>query len=446
MKILFIIPNTSAYIHVFPQNIAYLVSVCRQAGHQVDIYNQDIHKWPDSHLTMVLDKKQFDVVGVGACGGYYQYKRIKEISKAVNASVNRKSFDYVVGGHLFAPDPMYFIKEFGIDHVFIGESDITFPKFLSGAIPGPVIEQEIVEDLDTIPWPAYDLFPMYYYRLVTANHKGNDDFVAYVLSARGCKFKCNFCYRMTPGYRTRKPFNVMQEIEFLQRKYRINYINFNEELLTGSEERIYEMCDAIEKSGLKFKWACDGRLNFITPKSLKRMKDCGCVFINFGIEAFDDTVLKNMNKALTTKIVTKGVEMTINAGITPGLNIIWGNIGDNLDTLDKGVKFITKYSDGTQMRTIRYVTGYPGTPMFEYAQKKGLVKDLADFYENKHKNSDLMSYNLMDISREEANKALCKANKILIDDYFSKQKNIYFKQTDDLYMNENVNFRGYRST
>src|SRR3990170_562092 len=115
----------------------------------------------------------------------------------------------------------------------------------------------------------------------------------------------------------------------------------------------------------------------------------------------DDQVLKNMQKALTTKLIIKGIEATLSAGISPGLNILFGNIGDNKETLNKGVEFLLKYDDGAQLRTIRPVTPYPGSPLYYYAMEKDLLRDCEDFYENKHVNSDLVAINFTDLSDDE---------------------------------------------
>ena len=125
------------------------------------------------------------------------------------------------------------------------------------------------------------------------------------------------------------------------------------------------------------------------------MKDAGCVFINYGIECMDDKILLNMHKNLTTKQIVEGIEHTLRAGISPGYNIIFGNIGENKDTLEKGVDFLLKYDDHSQLRTIRPVTPYPGCELYYYAIEKGLLKDCEDFYGNKHVNSDLLSLNFI---------------------------------------------------
>ncbi|GKT28733.1 radical SAM protein, partial [Aduncisulcus paluster] len=93
-----------------------------------------------------------------------------------------------------------------------------------------------------------------------------------------------------------------------------------------------------------------------------------------------------MKKALTRDMIIKGVEATLEAGISPGLNIIYGNINEPIEAIDDAVDFLLKYDDHAQLRTIRPVTAYPGTPLFEYALENGLVKDTEDFYENLHVN------------------------------------------------------------
>ena len=153
-----------------------------------------------------------------------------------------------------------------------------------------------------------------------------------------------------------------------------------------------------------------------------------------------------MKKALTTQQITKGIEATLEAGISPGFNIIFGNIGESKETLNKGVEFLLKYDDGAQMRTIRPVTPYPGSPLYYYAIEKGLLKDCEDFYENKHTNSDLLAINFTDMSDEEFHQCLLEANTRLFTNYFQKRQVLMAKQARKLYMEKDSNFRGFRQT
>ncbi len=462
MKVLFVVYDNESYISWFPQGIAYLASAIKKAGHEAVIYNQDVYHFPEEHLTDYLNRNHFDAVVVSVVGGYYQYRKLLKISEAINNSTNRPLF--LIGGHGPAPEPEYFLKKTGADIVGIGEGERTIVEileyaegkrplesikgiaYINNGILVKTPERELIKDLDSIPFPSYELFPMEHYVLLRAPNIGHTERAIPILSGRGCTFKCNFCYRLDKGYRPRSVEGIIEEIRLLQKDYRVSYFLFSDELLMASEKRTVEICEGFLKAGLKIKWSCNGRLNYAKPEILKVMKKAGCVFINYGIEAVDDIVLKNMNKHLTVKQIIEGVENTLKVGISPGLNIIWGNIGDSIETLVKDVRFLLKYDDQAQLRTIRPVTPYPGSPLYYYAIEKGLLNGVEDFYENKHTNSDLLTVNFTDLSDEKFYKALRLANRILVKNYFRKVQKRYFDSIDDLYLNRTTNFRGFRHT
>ena len=459
-KILLVVYDNESYMHYFPIGLAYIAAVLKKEGYEVTIYSQDKEHYPDEHLTWYLDNNHFDMVGIGVIGGYYQYRKLLSVSEAINRAKNRPFF--VIGGHGPSPEPEYFLNKTGADAVVIGEGEMTMIEIVRALEEGrslngilgvafrendKIIVNErrpLIKDIDTIPWPAYELFPIEYYRLMREPHTSSTDFLLPMLSGRGCIFKCNFCYRMDKGFRPRSTASIVEEIKFIQMKYRITYIEFGDELLMSSNKRTTELCEAFIKANLKIKWFCNGRLNFAEPDVLAMMKRAGCVFINYGIEAMDDQILKNMRKSLTTEMIIRGIEATLAVGISPGFNIMFGNIGENRETLNKGIEFLLKYDDGAQRRTIRPLTPYPGSPLYYYAIEKGLLKDCADFYENRHLNSDLLSVNFTDLSDDEFHSALLEANTRLLINYYQKQLASTLEQVKELYLKRNINFRGFR--
>jgi len=460
MKILLITYDNESFVQWFPQSSAYLAGMLLKHGYEVKIYEQDVHHYPDEHLTQYLDDNKFDMVGLSFIGGYYEYEKALNISQAINNSKQRPF--YVLGGFGPSPDPDYFIKKMGADAIVMGEGELTLidllehikeEKSFSDVLGLAYLEDNqikinpsrpLIEDVDSIPMPAYHLFNVEHYRLSRMPNCTNMDFVMPVLSGRGCTFTCNFCYRMDKGFRGRSNESILEEVKFLQDTYRVTYIAFSDELLMSSIGRTMDLCRAIIDSGLKFKWYCNGRLNYAKPKVLKLMKEAGCVFVNYGIESFDNDILKVMDKVLTTKQVEVGIQATLDIGISPGFNIIFGNIGETKEILMKGVDFLLKYDDGSQMRTIRPVTPYPGSPLFHHAIKEGLLKDTADFYENKHTNSDLMTCNFTPHSDEEFYQAISEANELLLNNYQEKEKESMKQALDELYIGQNTSFRGFR--
>jgi anaerobic magnesium-protoporphyrin IX monomethyl ester cyclase len=463
MRALLVVHDNESYIGHFPFALSYIASILRREGIDVEIWSQDLHHWSDEKLTKYLDKEKFDIVGISMVAGYYEYRKLKSLSKAINLSKNRPVF--ILGGHGPAADAEFFLKKMQADIVVIGEGEETIIEIIQALnskkslknIAGIAYRvdktvmvnqrRKLIADIDSIPFPAYDLFPIFYYRLLrTSSLDGNTDFRMPMLSGRGCTFECNFCFRLDKGFRPRQPESIIEEIKFLQANYSITHIAFGDELLMSSEKRTEDLCNAFLKAKLNVSWSCNGRLNYAKAWLLRLMKRSGCTRINYGVECFDDLCLRRMNKCLTVKQIVSGVEATFASGISPILNIIFGNIGENLNTLQKGVDFLLKYSDCVEMRTIRPVTPYPGSPLFTIAVEKGLLKDTEDFYENKHINSDLLTVNFTDLSDDEFYAALCKANKVLIKNTYKNKEKELMKRTEELYYKRNANFRGFRQT
>ncbi|MDD5269595.1 MAG: radical SAM protein [Candidatus Omnitrophica bacterium] len=462
MRILLVSYDNGSYVHFFPQGLGYIAAALKKEGHQVAIYSQDYNHYPDEHLTSHLDRNSYDIVGVSIIAGYYQYRKLLKISDAINKSKNRPF--YILGGHGPSPEPEYFLRKTSADAAVIGEGEATINELVSaiggrkplGGIKGIAFRsgdtvtvnerRPLIEDVDNLPMPEYGLFPMGYYRMLRMPHAQSNDLVMPLLSGRGCTFECTFCYRMDKGFRPRSSESIIDEIKFLKEQYGVTYIAFSDELLMSSVERTVMLCESFIKKDLGIKWWCNGRLNYARPEVLGLMKRSGCVFINYGIEAMDNHVLKMMKKGLTTDMIIKGIEATLKAEISPGLNIMFGNIGDNKDTMGKAVEFLLKYDDHAQLRTIRPVTPYPGSPLYYYAIEKGLLKDCADFYENKHVNSDLPSVNFTDLSEQEYLGCLLDANKRLIKEYYGRKLSDSMDQVNKLYLEKDANFRGFRQT
>lgn len=111
-----------------------------------------------------------------------------------------------------------------------------------------------------------------------------------------------------------------------------------------------------------------------------------------------------------------------------------------------GIEFLLKYDNHSQLRTIRPVTPYPGSPLYYYALEQGLLKDCADFYEHKHVNSDLLSVNFTALSDEEFHRLLYEANGKLLANYFSAQMKKAQETLHKLYLEKDSSFRGFRQT
>ena len=461
MKILFVIYDNGSQTNDFPLGVAYLCSFLIKNGYKdITIYNQDIYHFPDEHLTDFLNNNHFDIVGIGIIGGYYQYKKLKLVCAAINKSKDRPIL--IIGGYGPAPEPQFFMEKTNADFCVIGEGELPLLDLLNeinglknySTVKGimyregnkyhATIRAKPIKDIDDIPLPAWDLFPIDAYAAYKPSGAMGTVRTMPILTCRGCMYSCNFCYRMESGYRARSYESIIEEIKRLIKDYNISFVRLRDELLMSTEKRITGFCEALLDADIKIQFDCNGRLNTAKAHVLQLMKKAGCVYINYGIESLDQKVLDLMNKYQTVEEIYNGIEATVSAGINPGFNFLWNNIADNEETLTKAVGFLKKYNTYSEIRTIKPVTPYPGSPLYYDAIKRGLLEGPEDFYENKHLNSDRIAVNFMEMSEERAYKLLYEANKELLKDHYDNICNDAIEAHRRLYLEEDVTFRGVR--
>ncbi|MFC1675841.1 B12-binding domain-containing radical SAM protein [Planctomycetota bacterium] len=459
MKMSFIIHDYHQNRNSFPMGPAYLAAVLREKGHDIHIYNMAVYHYTIEEMVDFYKNNHFDAIGIGFICGYYSYKQVVRVCEALNTIKDRPPI--ILGGHGPAPEPEYFLRKLEADFVSLGEAELTLPILLEAIankksyseVPGfgYRIEDSVylneksepVQDLDTIPFPAWDLFPMESYISNHAEPSKPTDRFGNIFSSRGCPYTCNFCYRMEKSIRLRSVDKVMEEMAMLMDRYNINYFQFQDELCMVNEKRIFEICDGIEKNNFKIEFYLNGRLNIVNKAMLKRLKEVGCRFINYGIESADEEVLRLMNKKLDLEQIHRGLQITIEAGIEPGVNILFGNIGDTHESFEKSFTLLKQYDTFCQNRTIKPVTPFPGTPLYDYAIEKGLIKDADDFYK-KHVNSDRLTVNFSNVSDDEAYKMLFNANSELIREYHKRKAESHIGGLHKLLFEGEYDFRGVR--
>ena len=460
MNILLIIYDNESDRHVLPLGAAYVAATLVKEGYNVDYFNQDALHYSEAELYSYLLTNDYDIIGLGFIGGYFQHDKIIKICKAINKLDTRPKL--VLGGHGPSPAPEYFMRVTGADSVVIGEGEITFLEYVKAIEnnsdlssvdgiafktgEGHIIvnkQRTLIKDINSIPWPYLDKLPMEYYLNSRWPPAGPTDRVAYMIISRGCYYSCNFCYRMEKGVRYRDLDDVIEEIKYYKKVYRITYISFQDELLIGAKKQTIKFCERLIQEDLNVRWDCMGRLNVVTPEVLGYLKKAGCLLIGYGIEMFDNESLKKMDKDQTEEEIIKGVENTREAGINIAFNLIFGNLGDTKESLQKSLTFFMKYNDFTQLRTIRPVTPYPGSKLFKIGMDKGLIKGPEDFYK-RHKNADLMTVNFTNLTDEEYYRILLEANKKMVSCYFEKQADTLINKFKNLYYDKDFVFRGPR--
>ncbi len=275
-----------------------------------------------------------------------------------------------------------------VNIVVYGEGELTFTEILQGkklsTIKGIVYKKKIkgkqkvimnpprerITNLDALPMPAYDLFPVLKYRPAKGTYKRLP--AMSMMTSRGCPGKCTFCSKALGNRLVFKSAKtIFKEIKYLIKKYGIKQILFYDDTFTVHRKNVIALCDLLIKNKIDISWTCFARVDFVDFNLLKLMKKAGCHQIMYGVENIDKRVLKNINKKTNVVQVVKAVEWTKKAKIDCRLAFMVGNPGDTKRIIEKNVAFVNRINP--DLLIINITTPFPGTAMFAWAKKKDLI-------------------------------------------------------------------------
>jgi len=230
-------------------------------------------------------------------------------------------------------------------------------------------DRRFLEDLDSLPFPAWDKLDMSRYRLPL---KGRP-FLA-VAPARGCPWNCSFCTApIYYGHRVRKrsATSVVSEIKYIKSEYNIDDVFFWAETFTIDREHVVELCDTLIGSCTAVRWTCNSRVDTVDTELLALMARAGCWMVSYGIEAADDTVLASIGKRTTKSQARDAIRWTKLAGMRTVGHFILGFPGETLDSLQRTLDF-SKELD-LDFAQFYCAVPFPGTTLYKNARDNGLL-------------------------------------------------------------------------
>jgi radical SAM superfamily enzyme YgiQ (UPF0313 family) len=160
-----------------------------------------------------------------------------------------------------------------------GVHGITYRAASGKIIRNP--DREQIQDLDSLPFPAWHLFPYKKYHWTGINVIGTS-------TSRGCKFKCPHCivWKIHQGRRLKSPKRIVEELVWVKRKFGIDTFSFHDDSSFSEREHLESFLDEMEKCGEKIYWYYETREDvLLSYRDLwHRMKDNGMFKIVIGLE------------------------------------------------------------------------------------------------------------------------------------------------------------------
>ena len=225
----------------------------------------------------------------------------------------------------------------------------------------------LVEDLDAIPYPAWDLMPIEKYNDPICRGRS-----ATVLSSRGCTHGCEFCtlapFHGKQNYRLRDPKSVCDEIAKLIERYHPDEVYFDDDSITLNRKHMIALCEEYRSREFGLPFCCMGHAT-VAREVLEAMAAAGCRAYKFGVESADPEVLRQIPKNIDLDDVVRTVGDCNRLGIMTHATYLLGLPGENRESALRTIDFAVKL--GTHTLQFAIVTPYPGTALYERAKRMG---------------------------------------------------------------------------
>lgn len=419
--------------------MALVAALAMQEGHRVQVYDANAWRAGDDVLRQVLQADDWDVVATGGITTTYGYvKKICQFSKELCPDSV-----LVVGGGLLTSIPRDIMRLLPqIDIGVIGEAFVTFNQILAQVdggesepreTPGIIFrksdgslqlseQRELLQEIDALPYPAYDLFPLeeVYFPNSQALYSEEGMMATRRLdinASYGCSLVCKFCFHLgisgdmkytknesgqtdvtfdqprsyTRSIRYHSARYVVDMVKHLRDKYGVDFIGFlDENLMTmhqfSGKTWLKEICGLWIAEGLQpqcvrdgvehsedctgVHWAGTSHASLSYPEILKSMREAGCSHLVYGYESFSPQILRRLGKGATRDTNIKSFFATMEVGIRPIPNQIMGFPTEDFDSLRESMKAWEEL--GIVVKPF-FATPYPGS--FWYQVYKDRVLD-----------------------------------------------------------------------
>jgi len=364
-----------------PLGLGYLAAVLRKEGFKVRIIDDMVENL--SFDTLLKRLKKSIMVGITSTTPTFNSalryaRRIKEALPDIFV---------ILGGVHVTFRPLDAVKNSFVDAICVGEGEETVVEVAERVEVGKTLEdvkgviyrsgneivdngpREFIKDLDSLPFPAYDLMPLEKYSLFGEHLEQFP-----VITSRGCPFACRYCSSslfMGHRFRARSAENVVDEIEWLVGDFNAKHIAFSDDTFTLSRRRVEAICNEIKRRGIDIEWSCSSRVDTINEDMLKKMKEAGCSAIYYGVESASEKILNFYRKRIDFEKVKRAVELTKKYDIMVICSFIIGAPMEKKEDMKATLKFALKLNPDYAQFSI--LTPYPGTEIYEEAEKKGWI-------------------------------------------------------------------------
>ncbi|MBI5676806.1 MAG: B12-binding domain-containing radical SAM protein [Nitrospirae bacterium] len=383
MKVLLIQPfGRESNTNYPPMGLLYLASYLKaNTNYEIKILDLRANKIPIEGKITEIKSWRPDVVGI--TGLSIEWTGFKQVTNAVRDALGEETVIVAGGPHATIFKNMV-LKRTPVKYVVKGEGEETFMELLHAIeksekienIKGLVIrknggeivetqDRESIKDLDSIPFPEYELLSMEDYFKNPHFHGNLNKYnrVLPILTSRGCPFRCNFCFHaMGYKFRARSAENVLGEIDWLVNRYGVKELQIEDDTFNFNIQRAKEIMKRIIQNNYRLSFVFPSGIKFelVDEELMTLFKQAGVYRIHYGIETAVPRVQKIVNKPINLERLNSVIELTDRANISSHGFFMMGFPTETEEEIMQTIIYATQSRLATANFSI--LKTFPGTP------------------------------------------------------------------------------------
>lgn len=324
---------------------------------------------------------------------------------------------YVV---MMGPGPTFYINKCLTNErtvVVRGEPDLTMPQLMDAIgngnslcnvdgisyLKGDTVvnnkSRALMKNLDELPFPARHFISQQIYH----NPKLKKTPYTTAITSRNCPFKCIYCVPSSLTFAReienkrvfgKKPFISFRSVESVDKEMGMlatqgyKAVGFMDDNFIWSEERTVALCGIMKKYGLL--WGCQARVDAITENVAKALGNSGCMYVDLGVESFNNEILSFIHKGVTVSQIYKAISLLKKYNVPVKLNILIGT--SPLETKDT-LKDTLRIAKSLKVEQVMFniVSPFPGTEFYDMAKENGWIAT-GDYVPTDVQRNSILSY------------------------------------------------------
>ena len=248
-------------------------------------------------------------------------------------------------------------------------------------------DRPFIPSLDDMPVPLHHMLPLDKQRMPMI--KGPFTFI---VTSRGCPAGCKFCIKHVSyqtSVRMRSPQLILEELKVLS-DLGIHNVHMYADLFTVNRQQVVDLCNLILESGLKVKWTCNSRVDYVDEEMLKLMGKAGCWYMSWGIESANELILKRIRKGYHKEQAFKALKWSKAAGINNWGYFIIGLPGETEESIQETIAYAKELP--LDIALFHIAAPYPGTPFFYEVVENGWFRPGTNWEEVDMDQSTVLDY------------------------------------------------------